>query len=252
MNFRRFSYKEGNFNIASDHYDDVCTGIITQRHRLEAYIRQVPEFRTSLEPLTNLQRKHGPASIPRIARIMLDASSKTGVGPMAAVAGAFAQTACETGLEAGDGTTAVENGGDIYITGTGEPVELLIGIYAPASPLSGRLAFCITADLLPLAVCSSSSVMGHSFSMGKCDLATVFSADAALADAAATLAGNMVHTEKDLETTAEHVAGIDGITGVFLLLGGKTAIAGTIPPLVQTGKGDLSTKVTRDIFSNLK
>ena len=252
MTFRRFSYKEGNFNIASDHYEKICNEIIAQRLKLESYISRIPEFQTSLVSLTLSQRQKGPAPLPETASRMFKASQETGVGPMAAVAGTFAQLACEKGLSEGDTAAAVENGGDIFIAGKPEALDMLIGIYAPASPLSGRLAFRITGDLLPIAICSSSSVMGHSFSMGNCDLATVFSPDAALADAAATLAGNLVKTAKDLAPAAERIMNIRGITGVFLLLGDKTAIAGTIPPLVKTAESDLSTKVTRDVFSDLK
>ena len=47
------------------------------RNQLEAYIRQRPEFASSLAPLA------ADPLAPRIAREMLEASSSAGVGPMA-------------------------------------------------------------------------------------------------------------------------------------------------------------------------
>ena len=66
---------------------------------------------------------------------------------------------------------------------------------------------------MPLAICSSSGTMGHSLSLGRCDLATVFARDASLADAAATLAGNLVSREEDLEPAVNRVLAIEGIQG---------------------------------------
>ncbi len=82
----------------------------------------------------------------------------------------------------------VENGGDIWIA---SPSAVTVGLYAGEHPLSGRLALRIPPERLPVSVCSSSGRFGHSLSFGDCDLATVVARDGALADAAATLAGEL-------------------------------------------------------------
>jgi hypothetical protein len=57
------------------------------------------------------------------------------------------------------------------------------------APIGDRLAFSIQPEETPISICSSSGKMGHSLSFGDCDLTTTVASDAALADAAATLAG---------------------------------------------------------------
>ena len=83
------------------------------------------------------------------------------------------------------------------------------------------------------AVCSSSSLMGHSLSFGSCDLCTVVSDNAAIADAAATLGGNMVKTEDDLGPAAEKLSAIPGVTGVLLIKNDQLAIAGKMPSIIR-------------------
>ena len=55
------------------------------RRDLEAYIKIDPNFFSSLEPLKLKD------NAPEIARAMAEAAKKAGVGPMAAVAGAFSE-----------------------------------------------------------------------------------------------------------------------------------------------------------------
>jgi ApbE superfamily uncharacterized protein (UPF0280 family) len=77
----------------------------------------------------------------------------------------------------------VDNGGDIYLQAV-QPVVVSLG--TGTSRLADRLAFRVEPEDTPLSICSSSGKMGHSMSLGRCDLATVVAKDAALADAAAT------------------------------------------------------------------
>jgi ApbE superfamily uncharacterized protein (UPF0280 family) len=59
--------------------------------------------------------------------------------------------------------------------------------------------------------------MGHSLSLGFCDLATLVAKDAARADAAATLAANLVKTVDDVEPPLNHIVSIEGISGVMIV-----------------------------------
>jgi ApbE superfamily uncharacterized protein (UPF0280 family) len=75
--------------------------------------------------------------------------------------------------------------------------------------------------------------MGHSFSFGECDLATVVAKDASLADAAATQAANLVRTVDDIDSALENIAGIEGVDGVMIIKGDRVGLAGKLPPLVK-------------------
>jgi hypothetical protein len=75
--------------------------------------------------------------------------------------------------------------------------------------------------------------MGHSLSLGQCDLATVVAKDAALADAAATLAANLVKAVCDVEPALNQMVSIEGVSGVMIVKNGHVGLAGKIPPLVK-------------------
>ena len=126
----------------------------------------------------------------------------------------------------------MDNGGDIYLK-TVEPV--VIGLYPGESGQIGRLAFSLEACDTPLSICSSSGKMGHSLSLGQCDLATIVAKDAALADAAATLAGNLVKTVDDVERALNDIVSIEGVSGVLIVKDGHVGLAGKLPPLVKRG-----------------
>jgi ApbE superfamily uncharacterized protein (UPF0280 family) len=147
--------------------------------------------------------------------------------------------AAEAAVSAGAREAIVENGGDMFLT---SPEEVLVGLYAGDHSLSGRLAFRLAPGAMPVSVCSSSSRFGHSLSFGDCDLATVVARDGALADAAATLAGNSVRSPEDIEPTLARIMGIPGIRGVLLVKGDRVGVAGDLPPLVRCRDPDFMVK----------
>jgi len=232
--YRKFAYKGANFRILCERFDAVTSEIVRLRSVLEEYISRQPEFGTSLEPIELLD------DAPEIAQRMAHAAKLIGVGPMAAVAGTVAQMSAEA---ANPAEAIVENGGDIFLSVT-RPVT--VGLYAGEGPLSDSLAFSITPDSTPLAVCSSSGKMGHSLSLGECDLACVVSPDASLADAAATCAANLVKTPDDIEPTLERINGIEGVSGILLVQSDRIGLAGDLPQLVRNRDTELDSKVTRD------
>lgn len=213
------------FRICCAQFESVTEEIIRQRHVLEDYIANHRDFRTSLEPLD------AQPGAPLVAQRMAQAARLAGVGPMAAVAGAMAQCAAEAALRAGTREVIVENGGDIYLKAAG-PVT--IGLDAGPATLGDRLAFALSAEDTPIAICSSSGKMGHSMSLGRCDLATVVARDAALADAAATAAANLVNTVDDVNRAVERVAAIDGVDGVLIVKDDRIGLAGHLPSLVKS------------------
>jgi ApbE superfamily uncharacterized protein (UPF0280 family) len=116
----------------------------------------------------------------------------------------------------------VENGGDLFILGN---KPRLVGLLA--EPESGML-LGVELDGGPAAFCSSSGRIGHSLSLGKGDLVTVRSEDAALADAAATALANRLNSPDDLRRVTEQAARWRslGVRGVFAQCGGSMAVWG--------------------------
>lgn len=223
--YKTFIHKEAVFHICCDCFDVVTVEIIRQRKILEGYLREHPDFQQSLKPVELRP------NAPEVARRMAHAAKLVGVGPMAAVAGTMAQLAAEAGLAAGAEEVIVENGGDIYLQIV-EPV--VIGLFAGGSEKINRLAFELQPEDTPISICSSSGKMGHSMSLGQCDLATVVAKEAALADAAATLAANLVKKTDDIESTLNQINGIDGIIGVLIVKDGNIGLSGNLPRLIKT------------------
>jgi ApbE superfamily uncharacterized protein (UPF0280 family) len=235
--YQRFAHQGANFRICCDRIQIVLDEIVRQRSILQQYLDHHWQFGAALEPVDAL------GDAPPVARRMAAAAKAVGVGPMAAVAGTMAQLAAEAALAAGAREAIVENGGDIYLS---SPEAVVVGLYAGDSPWIDRLALAIAPDRMPSALCSSSSQMGHSLSLGACDLATVAARDASLADAAATQAANLVKTADDLDPALARIAGIHGIDGVLLVKGDRVGLAGRPGELVPNHDVQLRVKVTRD------
>jgi ApbE superfamily uncharacterized protein (UPF0280 family) len=223
--YRTFTHHEAVLRICCDKFDIVAAEIVRQRRILEEYLARDPEFKTALVPI-DLR-----AEAPEIARRMAWAARRAGVGPMAAVAGAMAQIAAEAALAAGAQEAIVDNGGDIYLKAV-EPVLVTLG--TGTAKLADRLAFSVQPHETPISICSSSGKMGHSMSFGLCDLATIVAKDAALADAAATQAGNLVKTVDDVDAALERIMRIEGVEGVMLVKDDRVGLAGHLPRLVKT------------------
>ncbi len=222
--YKTFIHKEAVFRICCDCFDVVTQEILRQRKTLEDYIQTQPDFQHAMKPVE--LRPDAPEAVQRMAR----AAALVGVGPMAAVAGVMAQLAAEAGLGAGAEEAIVENGGDIYLQ-TIEPV--VIGLFSGGSEKINQLAFELQPDSTPVSICSSSGKMGHSMSLGHCDLATVVAKDAALADAAATHAANLVRKSDEVEAALNQIVSIEGIDGVLIVKDGHVGLAGKLPPLTK-------------------
>jgi ApbE superfamily uncharacterized protein (UPF0280 family) len=192
--------------------------ILKYRAILEKYIAGHPDFLTSLKPLDV------ESDAPLIVRAMAEATSKSGVGPMASVAGAVAQFIGEE-LSEYSPDIIIENGGDIYIRST---ARRSIGIYAGDSPLSGKIAIEIAPGDTPCGICTSSGTVGHSLSFGKADAVTIVAPSATLADAAATACGNVVQAEDDVEHGLALAAKIEGVTGAVIIIGDHIGAWGSV------------------------
>jgi len=192
--------------------------VLKYRRQIEAYIEMNPEFQRSLIPL-----KEDPYA-PEIVREMIQTSQLAQVGPMAAVAGAMAESVSKDLLKLSK-EVIVENGGDIFLATSRERT---IGIFAGDSPLSLKIGIVIGPEDFPLGVCTSSGTVGHSLSFGKADAVSVLSKSAALADAAATAIGNIVKEKKDIELGLERGKEIEGVLGMLIIVGEKMGVWGKI------------------------
>lgn len=197
----------------------VLERVIGLRLRLESYIERRPEFRASFEPLAADPRA------PEIAAAMLAASAEAGVGPLAAVAGAFADAVARFLLGPGRCREAVvENGGDIALSGERDFTAALL---AGFSPFSGRLGLRIRGCGYR-GLAASAGRVGPSYSAGRADACAILARDAAAADAWATAFGNRIGSGADIPGTLELARRTEGVLGIALVAGGTFGCAGNL------------------------
>lgn len=200
--------------------------VLKYRSHVEGYIRQYPLFAETLLPWTC------PFPAPEIIRQMTEAGQMAGVGPMAAVAGAIAESVGRE-LFAYSSQVIVENGGDIFLK-CDQPST--IGLFAGSSPLSQRIGLRIDATSAPMAVCTSSGTVGHSLSLGKADAVCITAHSGALADAVATAVGNRVGHYRDIHGAVSFAQSIAGVKGVAVILGQHMGLWGEIEIAALGGK----------------
>ncbi len=200
--------------------------VLKHRGFIEAYIKKYPEFLKTLKPW----RVSGP--LPAIIREMAVSGEKTGVGPMAAVAGAVAEHVGFDLLPYTD-EVVVENGGDIFLK---TKVPVTIGIFAGKSPLSLRLGIRVDSGKNPMSVCTSSGTIGHSLSLGQADAVCVVSVSCPLADAAATSIGNHVKSKADIQPAIDFGKNIEGVSGIVIIIGDEIGIWGDLEVVPLKGE----------------
>jgi hypothetical protein len=186
------------------------------RASLERYIERHPLFLTALEPIAVAE------DAPEIVREMAEAGQKAGVGPMAAVAGAIAESVGRE-LMRFSPEVIVENGGDIFLSIL---KSRSVGVYAAQSPFTGKIALEIEAEETPLGICTSSGTVGHSLSFGRADAVIAVSPSAAVADAAATAIGNLIKDVADIPKGIDFAQGIQGLRGVLIIKDDKLGLWG--------------------------
>jgi uncharacterized protein len=228
--FRSFSvsYKESDLwigvdppSFSSGMEDFVATRARRLRLELEAYIVRRPEFLSSLAPMA------ADPDAPALARAMLAAAEAAGVGPMAAVAGAVAESVgAALRAEFGCREVLVENGGDLWLSFV-EDID--VSVFAGDSPLSERVGVSISPNFSPLGLCTSSGTIGPSLSLGKADAAMVACADAAAADAWATRIGNAVSAAEDIEAALGIAEGRDELLSLLVIKGDRMGLRGKLP-----------------------
>ncbi|MGB4267847.1 MAG: UPF0280 family protein [Spirochaetota bacterium] len=202
----------------SNVYDRAIAYVKSLRNDIETYSEKYPQFLHALTPL------EPEFAAPEVVQRMCKASVMAGVGPMAAVAGAIAQMVGEDLLRYSP-EVIIENGGDIWAN-VQEPA--IISVYAGRSAFSKNLGIALTPDMTPCGICSSSGRFGRSFSFGKADIATIIADTAALADAVATAACNMVQSDSDCTKAVSFANSISGVKGALVIYWDTMAVQGTI------------------------
>lgn len=233
-------YKDSRIKVLTDKKKLVKVAyneLVKQRRLIEEFIKENKFFKEALEPLAVTD------DAPEIVQLMADAGKIANVGPMAAVAGTIAEFVCRKIVEKGAKVAIVENGGDIFAI---TDVTIKVGLFVGNSKLSGRIAFKLDKKNTPIAICSSSSFMGHSLSLGKCDLATVFSKKGSIADAAATALANRVKEEKDINKALKWVIGLKDVKGALVIKNDKIGVIGDLPPMIRSEDEKIKEKVTKD------
>ncbi len=193
--------------------------IIEARLSIENYARSHQGFMDSYSPLPP-----DPLAPPVVLQ-MLEASSRAGTGPMAAVAGAIAEYVGSRCARKSAGDVIVENGGDIFIRASG---KVIVSLWAGQSPLSGHVGIELECRESHIGVCTSSGTVGHSKSFGRADAVSVISPSVALADATATAVGNTIATARDMEHGLQAMKNMPDITGGVIVVGDKIGAWGDI------------------------
>lgn len=217
-----FCEKETKVSIIADterHAKAAVDEIRKQRALLESYISGHELFGKSLVPVDVAD------GAPLVVRMMADGSDLAGVGPMAAVAGVIAELSCRRMRDMGSRVCVVENGGDIFAI---SDTEVRVALFAGrSSPLKG-VCMTLGPSNTPVSVCSSSSFMGHSLSLGKCDLVTVISEKSSVADSFATAVCNRIKSAGDMKPALDWAAGFRDVTGVVAVKGGSVSMVGDV------------------------
>lgn len=209
------------------------SSVLRNRALLEEYSRNYAAFMYSLSPMCIEE------NAPRIVRLASEAAIAAGVGPFAAVPGALADLAVEEMLSCGASVCVVENGGEVAANSN---IPLKIGIYAGASPVSGRIGFHLESGDFPVGIATSSASVSHALTFGEADAAVAVADSAALSDASATAICNSVNgndVEASVQAGLETAEAMPHIRGALVARGRYVGSIGRLPRLLNLrGKVD--------------
>ncbi|MEM2902015.1 MAG: UPF0280 family protein [Candidatus Bathyarchaeia archaeon] len=219
---KAYSFGESRGVVKSDKLEVIRDALSIIRHsrlELRKYLKRHPSFQYSLSPLNPLK------DAPEVAVRMAEASTRAGVGPMAAVAGAIIDEALNGVMKYRPSTAIIENGGEVAVY---SQTQLNVMIYAgPRTPIGRRLGF--TLRKFPRGVGTSSATVGGGLTFGEADSVTVIAENAALADAAATSICNHVQGSNipgSIEKGLNKAGDIEGLESVVIIRERHVGLAG--------------------------
>jgi ApbE superfamily uncharacterized protein (UPF0280 family) len=201
------------------------------RRILEKYIIDHKEFLTSFSPV-KVQTDY------EIINLMAQVALLCDIGPMATVAGAFADLMLKTMKSKNNDfdvakIALIENGGEIA---NDSEKTMKIALFAGNNELNLNLGFLIEKKDCPIGIATSSATIGHAISLGQADAVTIFAKNATIADGAATKIGNVVKgadIERSIKKGLDVADDLEDIRGVFISRKDKIGITGTIPQMVK-------------------
>jgi uncharacterized protein len=190
------------------------------RELFEDYFKIDPNFKKTFKPLK--VSDEAPSIIKRLSQN----SFITQVGPMAGIAGAFAEEIAKSCKdEFNFNEMIVENGGDNYLDINS---EIIVSLYAGEHPLSGKLQLLIEPNNAPIGLCASSGKFGHSISLGKADLVAVACKDTILADQFATAFANKILDSRDIKSVLEEASAIPQIMHISVFAFDQFGVQGNL------------------------
>ncbi|MBY9008376.1 MAG: UPF0280 family protein [Candidatus Lokiarchaeota archaeon] len=206
--------------------------LVDNRKILEKYLKKNNKFLTSFSPI-KITTEFEIINLMSIASVLCE------VGPMAAVAGAFADIMLKR-MKIEDipeyipaKIALVENGGEIAVD---SEKDMKIALFAGYNELNLNIGFLIEKRNCPLGIGTSSATIGHAISLGQADAVTIFAKDATLADAAATRVANLVKgvdIEKSIKNALDAAEDIEGVYGAFISRENKVGQVGKLPKLFK-------------------
>ena len=246
-----FLEKESDVTIISESQSairEARKSLVDNRKILEKYVKKNDTFLTSFSPIKVTTEFE-------IINLMSIASELCDVGPMAAVAGAFADIMLNK-MKMNDlpdyvpaKIALVENGGEIAVD---SEKDMKIALFAGYNQLNLNIGFLIENKNGPLGIGTSSATVGHAISLGQADAVTIFAKDATLADAAATRVANLVNgvdIEKSIKNALDAAEDIDGVYGAFISREDKVGQVGKLPKFFKI-EGDKNL-VLKDKFEGI-
>lgn len=204
----------------------VAEKVIELRKDLDNFIKEHSIFKSSLKSIDFPKDVH----IPEVACEMIKASSKTGIGPMSAVAGAFSffvGQAIENNFNVKE--LIIENGGDLYLNIIEDTV---IKIYAGNSIFSNKIGIKIRSSHSPLGVCTSAGAVGHSLNFGRSDAVMIACKNPLLADSYATAISNKLNDISDMDEVLQQIKLEKEIISSLIIIDNKLGITGDFELIV--------------------
>jgi ApbE superfamily uncharacterized protein (UPF0280 family) len=236
-----FSEKESDITIISESKNAISSAkeeFYIHRKILEKFILTHKEFQTTFSPI-KVESKE------KIINLMIEGAELCDVGPMATVAGAFADIMLNVMKQESEANpipariALVENGGEIAIDSE-KPMK--VALYAGENKLQLNIGFLIEKKDCPIGIASSSAKIGHAVSLGQSDVVTIFANNATIADGAATKIGNLVKgddVERSIQKALDKTDEIEGVLGAFICRNDKIGYSGRIPKMFHiTGEKD--------------
>ena len=230
-----FIEKESDITLISESKNAILkakSGFFRHRKILEKYVVQNNKFLTSFLPI-RIKTEF------EIVNLMSEASILCEVGPMATVAGAFADIMMDLMKEEDDPNSVpanialVENGGEIAVD---SEKKMKIALFAGYNELNLNIGFLIEKKNCPIGIGTSSATVGHAISLGQADAVTIFANNAAIADGAATRIANLVKgedIEKSIKIALDAAEDIQGVISAFICRENKVGQVGRLPKIFK-------------------